>query len=80
MTDHLAIALKQWREAAEKMQAAACQAVALLNQAPEVARCAEGREARDILRRALAAYADDYMEQPVTDDEREAIARKHRKA
>ena len=30
-----------------------CQAVALLNRAPEVARCAEGREAHTILRQAL---------------------------
>ena len=77
--DHLAPALKQWREAAEKMQTAVCQAVALLNTAPEVARCAEGRQARDLLRQALAEYANDYMEHPVTEEEREAIARKHRR-
>lgn len=50
------------REAADKMHTAMCQAVALLNRAPEVAQCAEGREARDILRQALAVYADAYME------------------
>lgn len=78
--DHLSIALKEWRDAAEKMHAATCQAVALLNRAPEVAKCLEGREARDILRQALADYADFYMEQPVSKAERDAIARKHRRA
>lgn len=39
---------------------AMCQAVALLNRSPEVARCSEGREARDILRNALTAFAEKY--------------------
>jgi len=78
MFDPDEIAVKVWREAAEKMHTATCQAVALLNRAPEVAQCAEGREARDILRQALAVYADAYMEQPVSEAERHTIARKHR--
>lgn len=60
------------------MHTAVCQAVALLNVAPEVVRCKEGREARDILRQALADYADAFMDQPVTSAERESVARKHR--
>ena len=64
----------------EDLHAAVCQAVALLNIAPEVARCAEGRQARDILRQALATYADAYMDEPVTPEEFKAIARKHRRA
>lgn len=40
------------------LHAAVCQAVALLNRSPEVARCAEGREAHNLLRQALADYAD----------------------
>lgn len=50
------------RPVAEALHVAVCQAVALLNRAPEVARCAEGREARDLLRLALADYADAYMD------------------
>ena len=42
----------------QALHIAVCQAVTLLNRAPEVARCAEGREARDLLRKALAVYAD----------------------
>lgn len=62
----------------QKLHAAVCQAVALLNRAPEVARCAEGREAHTILRQALADYADAYMDQPAPEAEREAVACKHR--
>ena len=58
---------------------AVCQAVALLNAAPEVARCAEGREARDILRKALIDYADAYMDQPATERELATVASKHRR-
>ena len=45
-------------EPVKKLHEAVCQAVALLNRAPEVARCAEGREARDLLRQALVDYAE----------------------
>ncbi len=62
----------------QKLHAAVCQAVALLNRAPEVARCAEGREAHMILRQALADYADAYMDQPAPEAERETVACKHR--
>lgn len=64
----------------QKLHAAVCQAVALLNRAPEVARCAEGREARDLLRQALVDYADAFMDEPVTETERARIARKHQQA
>lgn len=63
--------------AAEALHLAVCQAVALLNRAPEVARCAEGREARDLLRQALVNYADAYMDEPVT--ERAVVAAKHQR-
>ena len=62
------------------LHVAVCQAVALLNRAPEVARCTEGREARDILRQALVEYADTYMDQPAPETERAAVARKHQKS
>ncbi len=65
------------RPVAEALHAAVCQAVALLNRAPEVARCTEGREARDLLRHALVAYADAYMDEPVTERERATVAAKH---
>jgi hypothetical protein len=54
------------RPADEALHAAVCQAVALLNRSPEVVRIAEGREAHQILRLALADYADGYMNAPVT--------------
>jgi len=53
--------------------------VTLLNRAPEVARCAEGREARDLLRQALVAYADAYMDEPATERERASVAAKHQR-
>lgn len=40
---------------------AICNAVELLFLAPEVHKCKEGRQAYDILRQALVAYADDCM-------------------
>lgn len=46
------------RPATDALHIAVCQAVALLNRAPEVMRCVEGREASYILRQALADYAD----------------------
>lgn len=67
------------RPGAEALHAAVCQAVALLNRAPEVARCAEGREARDLLRQALVAYADAYMDEPATERERASVAAKHQR-
>ena len=67
------------RPASEALHVAVCQAVALLNRAPEVARCAEGREARDLLRQALVDYADSYMDEPATERERAAVAHKHQR-
>lgn len=66
--------------ASERLHAAVCQAVALLNCAPEVARCAQGQEAHTLLRQALVDYANAYMEQPAPDHQRAKIARKHRKS
>lgn len=43
----------------DKLHAAVCQAVALLNMAPELARSPDGREAHTILRQALVDYADE---------------------
>lgn len=66
--------------ASDSLHAAVCRAVTLLNCAPEVARYAEGREARDILRQALIDYADSYMDEPATEAERNKIAKKHQRA
>lgn len=46
------------RPGADALHAAACQAVALMNRSPEVARCADGREAHRLLRQALVDYGD----------------------
>ena len=67
------------RPAAEALHAAVCQAVALLNRAPDVVRCTEGREARNLLRQALADYADAYMNEPAPERERAAVAAKHQR-
>jgi hypothetical protein len=45
------------RTKAEALHVAVCQAVALMNRTPEVARCAEAREAHTLLRQALITYA-----------------------
>lgn len=42
----------------DALHAAVCQAVGLLNHAPEIARTSDGRRVRDILRQALLDYAD----------------------
>lgn len=65
--------------AAEALHASVCQAVALLNRAPEVARCAEAREAHTLLREALVAYADAYMNEPAPESERAAVSKKHQR-
>lgn len=64
----------------QDLHLAVCNAVHIMNMSPDIARSEEGRKARDILRQALIDYADSYMNQPVTANEREAIARKHRGA
>ena len=64
----------------ELLHVAVCQAVALMNRSPGVASCIDGREAREILRNALVAYADAYMDQPVTEAERNKVARKHQRS
>ena len=67
-------------ELGELLHVAICQAVALMNRSPGVASCIDGREAREILRNALVAYADAYMDQPVTEVERNKVARKHQRS
>lgn len=63
-----------------RLHGAVCQAVALLNRAPELARCAEGRQAHTILREVLVLHADAHMDAPAPERERETVARKHRRA
>lgn len=72
----LEASVKSWRECAEKLQASVCQSMVLLNQSV-TAQCNESSKVHEILRTALCVYADDYMEQPVTEAERQAIMRKH---
>jgi hypothetical protein len=62
----------------DNLHAAVCNAVAIMNTSIDIARSPEGRKARDILRQALIDYAEEYMDQSVTEQEREQIARKHR--
>jgi hypothetical protein len=57
------------------LHTAICEAASILSTAPDVIRCADGRKARDILRQALIDYADAFMDQPATEDERSAIHR-----
>lgn len=64
----------------QNLHTAVCNAVQIMNMSFDIARSEDGRRARDILRQALVDYADRYMDQPVSANEREAIARKHRKA
>jgi hypothetical protein len=54
------------RNDAERLHTAVCQAVALMNRSTEIdlTRCAEGREALDILRQVLIDHADAAMAQP----------------
>lgn len=59
------------------LHTAVCQAVALLNVSPLLARCESGSKAHQILRQALVDYADAYMDQPATKDEVRAISRLH---
>lgn len=66
-------------EPVKKLHEAVCQAVALLNRAPELARSTEGREAHTLLRQALVDVADAYMDAPVTESERAAVAAKHQR-
>ena len=65
--------------AAEALHAAVCQAVLLLNCCPEIGRLAFARDAHELLREALVQYADAYMDAPVTESERAAVARKHQR-
>lgn len=68
------------RERIASLHVAVCQAVSLLNSAPEVARCDEARQAHTILREVLVLHADEYMDAPAPEREREFVARKHRRA
>lgn len=64
----------------EILHTAICQAVNILNLAPELAAHESGRDVRAILRKALVDYADAFMDQPVTESERGIVAAKHRKS
>ena len=66
-------------EPVKKLHEAVCQAVELLNRSPEVARCPEGRKAHSLLRQALVDVADAYMDAPVSERERAAVAAKHQR-
>ena len=61
----------------DNLHAAVCNAVVILNAAPELQRYKEGRDVRDILRQALIDYADSFMDAPVTPGELRAVDRKH---
>lgn len=61
----------------EVLHIAVCQAVGLLNSSIEMMSIEAGREVRNILRQALVDYADAYMDQPVTEEERSAMVRGH---
>jgi hypothetical protein len=60
----------------DDLHSAVCQSVAILNVSTVAAQDPEIRKAHQILRQALAEH---YMNQPVTETERDAIAKKHRK-
>lgn len=62
----------------ERLHAAVCEAVSVMSTSPDIARSADGRKARDILRQALIDYADAFMNETPTDEERELVARHHR--
>ncbi len=64
---------------AEALHVAVCDAVSLLNCCPEIGRLAFARDAHTILREALVAYADAYMDAPVSERERAAVAAKHQR-
>lgn len=60
------------------LHTAVCNAVQLLNVCVEGARIKEVRDAHNILRTALVTYADAFMDEVPTQDEREKVAKKHR--
>lgn len=53
--------------------------MSLLNCCPEIGRLAFARDAHAMLRQALVDYADAYMNEPVTESERTAVAAKHQR-
>ena len=61
----------------ESLHVAVCQAVSLLNVSTEIVRISEGRQVRDILRKALADYADAFMNQPTSEAEQMAVRRNY---
>ncbi|MBK9363020.1 MAG: hypothetical protein IPM99_18900 [Rubrivivax sp.] len=63
----------------QELHAAVCNAVAMLNCCPEAARLTDVRRAHDTLRQALVDFADAYMDEPVTESERAAVAAKHQR-
>ena len=61
----------------EILHIAVCQAVGLMNGALVFAQSEEGQQVRNVLRKALVEYADVYMDQPVTEAERNAMILGH---
>jgi len=47
-----------WKQTSDKLHAAICHAVSIMNMSIDIARSADGREAKDILRLALMAYEE----------------------
>lgn len=64
----------------EILHSAVCQAVAVLNISPELASIAEGRQVRDILRKALEDYANAFMDELVQEEEFQRMQMLHRAA
>jgi hypothetical protein len=62
----------------EILHVAVCQAVAILNVAPEVAATEDGRRVRTILREALHNYANAVMDEPAKPGEVEHMKKLHR--
>jgi hypothetical protein len=62
----------------QTLHTAICQAVSILNTEPEIIVIESGRRIRDILRMALADYADAVMDEPAKTGEVEHMKRLHR--
>ncbi len=62
-----------------KLHTAVCRAVEILNTSPDVIATTTGRQVRDLLRIALADYADAEMDRPAQERDRANIAAKHRR-
>jgi len=63
----------------ERLHAAICSAVEILNTAPSVIATREGRQIRDLLRQALADHADEFMDKQTWERERAFIMKRRRR-